>query len=326
MAPRGRAGAGDLNGVAAGPAGSVVTVGTFDGVHPGHRAVIDEVARRARAAGRSSVLVTFEPHPLAVVNPAVAPGRLTTAEERLEALAACELDRVMVVRFDRDVAALEPEEFVEQVLLDGCAMRELVLGHDHRFGKGRRGDVEMLRALGVARGFSVDVVREVRTGDNVPVSSSAIRRAVAGGDLDGASRLLGRRYTVSARVVRGAARGRTIGFPTANLEIQGDKLLPPDGVYAVDVETPAGRFGGMMNQGHRPTFDDGRRLLEVHLFAFEGDLYDRPIRVGWVAPLRAIRRFDGVAALREQLERDGIAARRALAKAGTFNAPNAAPE
>jgi riboflavin kinase/FMN adenylyltransferase len=170
------------------------------------------------------------------------------------------------------------------------------------------------------------VVREVLGAEGAPVSSSAIRRAVAGGDLAGAARTLGRRYALSTTVVRGAARGRTIGFPTANLEIPAEKLLPPDGVYAVEVETPLGRFGGMMNQGHRPTFDDGRRLLEVHLFGFEGDLYDRPIRVSWVAPLRAIRRFDGVAALREQLERDGIAARRALADAGTLNAPMPAPE
>jgi riboflavin kinase/FMN adenylyltransferase len=306
--------------------GSVVTVGTFDGVHPGHRAVLEEVTRRARASGRASVLVTFEPHPLAVVNPAVAPARLTTAAERLEALATCELDRVLVLRFRRETAALEPEEFVEQVLLQGCDMRELVIGHDHRFGRGRRGNVEMLRRMGAARGFSVDVVHEVLAAEGTPVSSSAIRRAVAGGDLAGAARMLGRPYTLSAPVARGAARGRTLGFPTANLEIPAEKLLPPDGVYAVAVETPVGRYGGMMNQGHRPTFDDGRRLLEVHLFDFEGDLYDRPIRVSWVAPLRAIRRFDGVAALREQLERDGIAARRALAGAGTLNAPMPAPE
>ncbi len=306
--------------------GSVVTVGTFDGVHPGHRAVLAEVTRRARRLGCSSVLVTFEPHPLAVVNPAVAPARLTTALERLEALATCELDRVVVLRFDRAMAALEPEEFVEQVLLAGCDMRELVIGHDHGFGRGRRGGVGMLRAMGAARGFTVDVVQEVVAGMGMPVSSSAIRRAVAGGDLDGAAGMLGRRYTVSAAVERGAARGRAIGFPTANLAIPAEKLLPPDGVYAVRVETPLGTFGGMMNQGHRPTFDDGRRLLEVHLFGFEGDLYDRRIRIDWVAWLRAIRRFDGVAALQEQLERDGTAARRALAGAGTLNAPSRAPE
>lgn len=305
--------------------GSVVTVGTFDGVHPGHRAVLDEIGRRAEETGRAAVLVTFEPHPLAVVNPAAAPARLTTADERLEALATCRLDRVVVLRFDRAMAALEPEQFVEQVLLDGCQMTELVIGHDHGFGRGRRGGVAMLRAMGAARGFTVDVVGEVLSAAGQPVSSTAIRRAVAGGDLDGAARLLGRRYTLTATVGRGERRGRRIGFPTLNLAIPADKLLPPDGVWAVRVEGPAGRFGGMMNQGHRPTFDDGRRLLEVHLFDFEGDLYDRQVRIEWVAPLRAIRRFDGVAALQQQLGRDGIAARRAL-HSGDPDAPLVAPE
>lgn len=307
--------------------GSVVTVGTFDGVHRGHRAVLDEIAGRARAAQRLSVLVTFEPHPLAIVNPAAAPPRLTTADERLEALATCAIDRVLVLRFDRQMAGLEPEQFVEQVLLGQCDMRELVIGHDHGFGRGRRGDVPMLRTMGAARGFSVDVVTEVLTAGGQPISSTAIRRAVAGGDLTTAARLLGRRYTVSASVERGAARGRLIGFPTINLAIPPGKLLPPDGVWAVQVETPAGKFGGMMNQGHRPTFDDGRRLLEVNLFGFEGDLYDQHVRIEWIAPLRAIRRFDGVTALREQLERDGERARAVLAAAtGDLDAPFPAPE
>jgi riboflavin kinase/FMN adenylyltransferase len=307
--------------------GSVVTVGTFDGVHRGHRAVLDEIVMRARAVGRSSVLVTFEPHPLAIVNPAAAPPRLTTAAERLEALATCALDRVVVLRFDRQMAALEPEQFVEQVLLQHCGMRELVIGHDHGFGRGRRGNVPMLRAMGATRGFSVDVVTEVLASGGQPVSSTAIRRAIAGGDLETAARLLGRRYTVAAVVERGAARGRTIGFPTLNLTIPTAKLLPPDGVWAVRVETPVGRFGGMMNQGHRPTFDDGRRLLEVNLFGFEGDLYDQHVRIEWIAPLRAIQRFDGVDALRQQLERDGERARAVLAAAtGDLDAPFSAPE
>lgn len=308
-------------------AGSVVTVGTFDGVHLGHRAVLDEIAGRARIAGRMSVLVTFEPHPLAVVNPAAAPPRLTTAGERIEALATCEIDRVVVLRFDRAMAALEPEAFVEQVLLERCGMRELVIGHDHGFGRGRRGDVAMLRDMGSARGFTVDVVREVAGPSGQPVSSTAIRRAVAGGDLVTAATLLGRRHALAAPVMAGEQRGRTLGFPTLNLAIPPDKLLPPDGVWAVQVETPAGRFGGMMNQGHRPTFDDGRRLLEVHLFGFEGDLYDRQVRVAWVAPLRPIRRFEGVQQLRQQLEHDGARARAILAAdTDDLDAPPPAPE
>ena len=308
-------------------AGSVVTVGTFDGVHLGHRAVLDEIAGRARIAGRMSVLVTFEPHPLAVVNPAAAPPRLTTAAERIEALATCEIDRVVVLRFDRAMAALEPEAFVEQVLLERCGMRELVIGHDHGFGRGRRGDVAMLREMGSVRGFTVDVVEEVAGASGQPVSSTAIRRAVAGGDLVTAAALLGRRHALAAPVIAGEQRGRTLGFPTLNLAIPPDKLLPPDGVWAVQVETPAGRFGGMMNQGHRPTFGDGRRLLEVHLFGFEGDLYDRQVRVTWVAPLRPIRQFEGVQHLRQQLEHDGARARAILAAdTDDLDAPPPAPE
>ncbi len=313
--------------VAVGAAGSVVTVGTFDGVHTGHHAVLEEIAQRARAARRASVLVTFEPHPLDVVNPAAAPPRLTTADERLEVLATSDLDRVVVLHFDRAMAAMRPEEFVDEVLIARCAMRELVIGYDHGFGRGRRGDVATLRELGDTRGFTVDVIDPVVTPAGATVSSTAIRRAVAGGDLASAARLLGRPYTIAGTVERGEQRGRTIGFPTINIVASPRKLLPPDGVYAVVVDTPAGRFGGMMNQGHRPTFDDGRRLLEVNLLGFEGDLYDRSVRIEWVAPLRDIRRFDGVVELRQQLEHDAIRARAAVAVAHPdLAAPSGRPE
>jgi riboflavin kinase / FMN adenylyltransferase len=301
--------------VAAPGEGSVVTVGTFDGVHPGHRSVIADVVARARATDRLSVAVTFEPHPLAVVNPTAAPPRLTTAAERIEALATTGVDRVMVLRFDAAMAALSPEAFVVEVLQRRCGMRELVIGHDHGFGKGRQGDVATLQRLGEVHGFTVDVVEPVvPAGDDLPVSSSRIRRAIAGGDLDAAARLLGRPYTVLAPVTTGDRRGRTIGYPTLNLALAPEKLLPPDGVWVVMVETPAGRFGGMMNQGHRPTFDDGRRLLEVHLVDWTGDLYDQWVRVQWLAPLRAIRRFDGVDALRQQLDEDAVRARAVVAR------------
>lgn len=300
--------------IGAGEQGSVVTVGSFDGVHLGHQAVLDEIVQRARASGRTSVVVTFEPHPLAVVNPAAAPLRLTTADERLEALAPSGVDRLMVLRFDRTMASLPPERFVDEVLLRRCRTRELVIGYDHGFGKGRTGDVATLRTLGEARGFTVDVVPAVQLGATT-ISSTAVRRAIAGGDLGTAARMLGHRYTVTGKVLRGEQRGRTIGVPTANLAPPSRKLLPPDGVYAVWVETPEGRFGGMMNQGPRPTFDDGRRVLEAHLFGFEGDLYDRVVRVTWLAHLRDIRRFNGVAALQAQLERDREGARAVLARA-----------
>ncbi|HEU5050609.1 MAG TPA: riboflavin biosynthesis protein RibF [Gemmatimonadales bacterium] len=294
---------------------SIVTVGSFDGVHLGHRAVLDEIARRGREAGLRSVLVTFDPHPLEVVNPPAAPPLLPVGPERLEVLVQTMLDEVRIVRFDRRLASLSPEAFVVEVLLGRCAMQELVIGYDHGFGRGRSGDADTLRRLGREYGFAVDVVGPVDRGSQ-HVSSSRIRRAVAGGDLETARLLLGRPYSVSGRVERGAGRGRTIGVPTINLAAPpARKLLPPDGVYAVRVDTPVGRFGGMLNQGGRPTFGDTGRNLEAHLFGFEGDLYGRAVRVEWVARIRDVRRFASADELKSQLAHDRARAEALLAEA-----------
>lgn len=295
-----------------GPAGSTVTVGSFDGVHVGHRAVLEEVTRRAEAAGRASVLVTFDSHPLETVNPSAAPPLLTTHDERLEVLALTPVDYVLVLAFDRALAALPPERFVREILVPRCRMRELVIGYDHGFGKNRSGTVETLRALGAADGFAVDVVDAV---DAVAqhVSSSRIRRAIAGGDLDVAKALLGRPYTLSGTVLPGDGRGRTLGVRTINLAVPPRKLLPPDGVYAVRVEWPGGSAGGMLNQGGRPTFGDDRRLLEAHLFDVDADLYGAPVRLEWVQWLRETRSFASAEALVAQLAQDRQAALAALA-------------
>jgi riboflavin kinase/FMN adenylyltransferase len=295
------------------PRGSTVTVGSFDGVHLGHQAVLREIASRAAEAGRSSVLVTFEPHPLEVVNPQAAPPLLTTGPERREILAQTPLDYVFFLRFDRRLAEFSPEQFVRDVLLARCDMRELVIGQDHGFGRGRSGDVETLRRLGAELRFDVDVVDDVGVGEQ-HVSSSRIRRAVGGGDLATAARMLGRPYSVSGVVGEGERRGRQIGVPTINLTgVPPQKLLPPDGVYAVRVEWRGGRAGGMMNQGPKPTFEDGRRSLEAHLFGFEGDLYGEWVKIEWVRRLRDVRRFASVEQLRQQLERDRGLALEALA-------------
>jgi riboflavin kinase/FMN adenylyltransferase len=279
----------------------------------GHQAVLQEIDGRARAAGRVSVLVTFDPHPLEVVNPEAAPPLLTTGAERLEILAQSPLDYVMLLRFDRHLAGLTPEEFVQDILVERCAVRELVIGHDHGFGRGRSGDVETLRRLGQSRGFDVDVVDAVDFAGQ-HISSSRIRRAVAGGDLGGAAAMLGRPYGVVGRVGQGERRGRLLGVPTINLsEISPRKLLPPDGVYAVRVEWRGGGAGGMMNQGPRPTFQDGRRILEAHLFGFDGDLYGEWVRIEWVERLRDIERFGSVEQLQQQLKRDRTRAEVVLA-------------
>ncbi len=299
------------------PEGTVVTVGSFDGVHRGHEAVLREIAARAGAAGRHSVLVTFDPHPLAVVNPAAAPPLLTTGPERREILAQTGLDYAVLLRFDRAMAAMPPEAFVRDILVGGCGMRELVIGHDHGFGQGRQGDAELLRRLGRELDFAVDVVPALEV-DGHPVSSTWVRRAVAGGDLSLATRLLGRPYFATGQVVPGDGRGKTIGFPTANLAgIPARKLLPPDGVYAVRVEWRGGRADGMMNQGGRPTFQQAERSLEVHLLDFSGALYGEWLKVEWVARLRDVQRFPSPEALRAQLERDRSSARAALAAAAT---------
>ena len=296
--------------------GSIVTVGSFDGMHLGHQAVLREIADRARVAQRVSVLVTFEPHPLEIVNPQAAPPILMTGPERGEFLAQTELDYVVLLRFDKRMAGLSPEEFVKGILIDRCQMKELVIGHDHGFGRGRSGDVQTLRRLGAVHGFDVDLVTPVEFGDQ-QVSSSRIRRAVAGGDLESAARMLGRPYRVSGRVIEGERRGRQIGVPTINLgDVPPQKLLPPDGVYAVRVEWRGGRAGGMMNQGARPTFQDGRRTLEAHLFDFDGDLYGEWVRVEWIERLRDVQAFASVDALKQQLERDRTRALSILA-AGT---------
>jgi riboflavin kinase/FMN adenylyltransferase len=291
--------------------GAVVTVGTFDGLHRGHQRVLAEVVGRARQRGLASVLVTFDAHPLEVLNPAACPKLLTLPEEKQELLAGTGLDRVVVLPFTREVAQQSPEEFIRRLRAEH-AMRELVLGYDHAFGRGRSGDEALVRRLGKAEGFDVAVVDAVRE-DGQPISSTLIRAAVAHGDLTGAARWLGRPYGLLGRVTPGAGRGRTIGVPTLNLAPpDARKLLPPDGVYAVWVWWRGTRYGGMMNQGPRPTFAEQGRTLEAHLFDFSADLYGETVRVEWVERLRDVQAFPSRDALVAQLERDRQAARASL--------------
>ena len=283
---------------------TVATVGTFDGVHRGHWAVLEEIARRAAARGGSSLLVTFDPHPLEVVNPPAAPLLLTTPEEKRLVLAQSPLDRVAFVRFTRELAEYSPERFVREVLERQYGVAELVIGYDHGFGRGRAGDVAFLRDLGVRDGFAVDVVPAVLA-DGHPVSSTSVRRAVAGGDLAAAAHGLGRPYGVTGLVVRGAGRGRVIGVPTINMAPSHPrKLLPPDGVYAAQVSWRGGRHGAMVNLGSRPTFGEAARGLEAHLFEFAGDVYGETVTVEFIRRLRDVVRFPSAEALRRQLEAD----------------------
>jgi len=255
--------------------------------------------------------VTFDPHPLEIVNPAACPKLLTLPDEKQELLAGTGLDRVVLLPFTREVAQQSPEEFIRGLRAE-YALRQLVLGYDHAFGRGRSGDEALVRRLGTAEGFEVAVVDAVRE-DGQPISSTLIRAAVAHGDLAGAARWLGRPYGLLGRVVPGAGRGRTIGVPTMNLAPpDARKLLPPDGVYAVWVWWRGTRYGGMMNQGARPTFAEQGRTLEAHLFDFAGDVYGETVRVEWVERLRDVQAFPSRDALVAQLERDRQAARASL--------------
>ena len=292
---------------------TVITVGTFDGVHRGHRDVIERVVARARSLKIPSVLVTFDPHPMEIVNPSAAPLLLSTHDEKLEVIAETGIDYMAVVPFTQLLASYSAEDFVELMLRRCFRMRELLIGYDHGFGRQRTGDVNVLRSLGERDGFRVEAVDPVSTPDGHSVSSTSIRRAIAGGDLGRAAAGLGRLYSVSGRVVEGAQRGRTIGFPTLNLGPPPPrKLLPPEGVYAVRVQTTSGPVGGMMNLGPRPTFGDSATSLEAHLFDTAGDFYGAHVRVDFVARLRETRRFASAEQLSAQLRHDEREARNAL--------------
>ena len=303
---------------------TVVTVGTFDGVHLGHRDVLARLVARGREMNRRTVLVTFEPHPLEVVNPSAAPQLLTVGEEKPELLAESGIDYVIVVPFTPALSRHTPAQFVSVVLRGRARMGELLIGYDHGFGRGRAGDVEVLQTLGARTGFRVEVVPPVTVDGGRPISSTSIRRAVAGGDLHRAAISLGRMYSVSGVVRLGDQRGRLLGYPTINLGLPSPrKLLPPAGVYAVRVQTPRGPFGGMMNLGPRPTFADPSLSLEVHLFDADVSLYGAHVRIEFVTRLRDTMRFPGADALVAQLARDEEAARRALTLPGDFpNVPS----
>jgi riboflavin kinase/FMN adenylyltransferase len=296
--------------------GSVITVGTFDGVHAGHRDIVRRLHERADAHGVPAVLVTFRPHPLEVVNPSAAPMLLTPDEEQLDALADNGSLLVVVLPFTTALARYSAEDFVLRLLRDRYRMREIVIGYDHGLGRGRQGDAAVLTELGRANGFRVDVVPPSLDAVGAPVSSSSIRTSIAHGDLERARASLGRPYAVRGRVVTGGQRGRDLGYPTLNLQLPAArKLLPPDGVYAVRAQTSRGSFGGMMNLGGRPTFGDVSRSLEVHLFDVGGDWYGESVSVAFVKRLRDVKRFDGIDALVAQLGRDAADARFALTQA-----------
>jgi riboflavin kinase/FMN adenylyltransferase len=297
---------------------TVVTIGAYDGVHRGHQAVISEVSQRAAERGARSAVVTFDRHPASVVRPESAPRLLTDVDQKLELLAATGVDATVMITFDDHQATEEAADFVRRVLVDTLHTSLVVVGADFHFGRMRQGNVALLSELGAAHDFAVDPVELVPRADGVgePVSSTAVRRALAGGDVEVATALLGRPFEARGSVVQGDQRGRLLGFPTANVEVPNLICLPADGVYAGWYVRPDGsRHACAINLGRRPTFYEhaDHSLLEAHLLDFSGDLYGEAARVQFTHFLRSERKFDGIDALKAQLDLDIAHARRALA-------------
>lgn len=284
--------------------GTVITVGTFDGVHRGHWKVLEALRETADSVALPAVLVTFHPHPLRVVRPDAAPKLLTTPVEKKEILAESGLDYAVFVPFNHVLKGYPPERFVREILIGRLRMRHLVIGYDHAFGRGRSGDVETLRALGAEAGFGVHVVDALSTGGET-VSSTKIRRMLQEGRVLDAARGLGRPYSLRGPVVRGEGRGRSLGFPTANIKVpNGDKLLPREGVYAVTASLRRGAFRGVLHLGPRPMFPGSPPSVELHLLDFDGDLYGEEVRVEFCAWLREIHRFSTIEELVEAIRED----------------------
>ncbi|MEX0907969.1 MAG: bifunctional riboflavin kinase/FAD synthetase [Gemmatimonadota bacterium] len=294
--------------------GTVVTVGTFDGVHRGHWQVLRELSRVAAARDALSLAVTFDPHPLRIVRPEAAPPLLSTPAEKIEILAQSELRRVAFLRFTPELAAYSPRTFVERILIGTFEMTHLVIGYDHGFGRGRSGDVDTLRAIGDDLGFGVDVIAPVEQGGE-PVSSSSIRSLLENGDVAAAALALGRPYALTGTVVRGQGQGRKLGFPTANLDVtHPDKLIPHEGIYAVRATLRDRFVDGVLHLGPRPTFAGLPPSIELHLFDFDADIYGDRVVVGFVERVRDIARFDSVDALVRAMEADCTAARQLLGR------------
>ena len=281
-----------------------LAVGVFDGVHLGHQAVISTSAKHAMEAGGTPVVVTFDPHPVKVLRPNNAPHLLTATQHKIALIRDLGVAHLLVLHFDRAFAETSPEDFVQQLVDSSKPLREICVGHEWSFGKGRAGNLALLKELGETRGFNVIGVKAVKVNGEV-VSSTAIRQAVETGDLVKATHMLGREYTILGTVVRGEQLGRKLGFPTANLSAHSEQF-PPNGVYVVEARLAGALYRGAANLGFRPTVAAGKpeRLLELHLFDLEREIYGEEIEVRFVRYLRPEQKFADVEALKAQIAAD----------------------
>ncbi len=309
-----------FNDVAEIPAGfgpTAVAIGKFDGVHAGHRAVIERLIEDARGNGTRAVVLTFDRNPLAVLRPEICPDNIVTPQRKIDLLDQFALDATLMLRFDEALAALTPEEFVERVLVEALQVETVLVGHDFRFGRGGVGTPELLRDWGPRYGFTVDVVEDVQLpGSERRISSSWVRDLLAEGRVDEAAAMLGRPVDVRGEVVHGAKRGRELGFPTANLATVVDAIVPADGVYAgwLNDHDTGIRYPAAISVGTNPTFDDvPQRQVEAHVLDRTGlDLYGHDVTVEFTAHLRGMVAYSGVEALVEQMHADVVDARRIL--------------
>lgn len=282
--------------------GAVVTVGNFDGVHLGHREIFRRVRLAAQELGGNSVVVTFFPHPLKVLAPEREFRLITTYAEKERLIGEAGIDFLVTIPFSREFAAVSAERFVREILSGRIAMRRLIIGYDYAFGRNREGDVRLLRRLGEELGFGVEMLDQIGDGET-GFSSSAIRERIALGDVRGVAQLLGRHFSVGGVVVHGFHRGRGIGFPTANVQVE-EEILPLPGVYAVKVEGDGWVLDGACNVGDNPTFHASKVTVEAHILDFDGDLYGRRLRVHFIDRIRDEREFPDVHALTEAIRHD----------------------
>ena len=289
---------------------TVVTLGNFDGVHLGHRELFRQAVKRARQFTVRSVVYTFEPHPLKLLAPERAPKLLNTSAEKERLISASHIDVMIRAPFTREVASQTAEEFVRSKLVALLKVEYLVVGYDYAFGRGREGNADFLCAQGKKYGFGVDVLQPIGT-DGQPYSSTRIRQMIEDGDVRGVVALLGRHYTFEGTVIPGDQRGRTLGFPTANLRTEKEQL-PGPGVYAVKVRHRAQEYAGVVNIGDRPTFGAGESTIEVHLLDYSGDLYGEILRLYFVERLRGERSFSGPEELKAAISQDVLRSRQQL--------------
>jgi riboflavin kinase/FMN adenylyltransferase len=292
----------------------IMSMGNFDGVHLGHQALLRRVVEEARAQGGSSVVMTFEPHPLKILAPERAPRLILTHKDKMRLLRACGVDTVIIQRFNSAFAGMEAEEFVHRYLIDRIKVHKMWVGRDLRFGTGRKGRVEDLIRWGRKGGFEVGVVEPVEVGGE-RISSSRIRQLIERGDVHKVHRFLGRHHFVSGRVTRGHQRGRQLGFPTANI-VGRTEVLPMDGIYATFLEVDERCWPSVANIGLNPTFGEGSRTIECYIFDFSGDLYGCSVRLYFVGRIREERKFASSDLLVEQMKKDVLSAQEILGKVG----------